>query len=388
MRVAAWDVQVGHPLLVSAKVAGSYGGVMTTITAMSPARVFRLTMPVPWGPGRAHQYLVQTRLESADGGSGSGFSWTVDAGAQAVAAMLAADCRPVVLGGPASPELAWERMRWHFRETGTGITTLAMAAVDIALWDLAARSAGIGLAEWIGPRRDVVPVYASGVNRHLQLDELTEQVRRWVAAGHSRVKIKVGLPDLDADLQRVAAVRQVIGPDRLLMVDANQLWDLPAARRAAKKLAAYDIFWLEEPLPADDTRGYAQLRASIDIPVAAGENLYSLAQFRDLILAGGCDFVQPNLCRVGGITPFLRIAEFARAFSIPVMPHLLPDISGQVARCLPLSPMVEDIDTGSFEVLGALAEPSGVAVHGDAMQARPALGHGLVFGHQAAEEIG
>ncbi len=361
---------------------------MTTITAMSPARVLRRAMPVPWGPGRAHQHLVVVTVQAADGGTGCGFSWTVDAGAQAVAAMLDADCRQVVLGGPASPQLAWERLRWQLREAGTGITTLAMAAVDIALWDLAARSAGTGLAELIGPRRDQVPVYASGVNRHLPLDELTEQVRRWLSAGHSRVKIKVGLPDLDEDLRRVAAVRQLIGPDRLLMVDANQLWDLPAARRAAKKLARYDIYWLEEPLPADDTRGYAQLRAGIDIPVAAGENLYSLAQFRDLILAGGCDFAQPNLCRVGGITPFLRIAEFASAFSIPVMPHLLPDISGQLARCLPLPPMVEDIDTGSFQALGALAEPSGVAVHGDVMRGWPPLGHGLVFGHEAVEQVG
>jgi len=112
------------------------------------------------------------------------------------------------------------------------------------------------------------------------------------------------------------------------MVDANQFWDLPAARRAARELAAYDIFWLEEPLPAEDFRGYADLRRLIGIPVAAGESLYTEAQFRELLLAGGIDFIQPNVCRVGGITPFLRIARLARQFSVPVMPHLLPDISG------------------------------------------------------------
>jgi len=243
----------------------------------------------------------------------------------------------------------------------------------------------MSLADLIGRRRDRVGVYASGVNRHLPIGELTEQVSRWVAAGHGRVKIKVGLPDLDEDLERVAAVRRIIGPKRLLMVDANQLWDLPAARRAARAMAAFDIFWLEEPLPADDTRGYARLRAGIDVPVAAGESLFTEAQFLDLLSAGGCDILQPNVCRAGGITPFLRIAELARSFSIPVMPHLLPDISGQLALCLPLDSLVEDIDTGSFAALGALAEPGPAVVAGGSMHTEPRLGHGLKF---AAEPSG
>jgi L-alanine-DL-glutamate epimerase-like enolase superfamily enzyme len=226
------------------------------------------------------------------------------------------------------------------------------------------------------------------VNRHLTQAELTERTSQQVAAGHTRFKLKVGgRPSLAEDLERVAAVRRVLGPHRLLMVDANQFWDLPQARRAARELAAYDIFWLEEPLAAEDFRGYADLRASIGIPVAAGESLYTEAQFRELLLAGGIDFIQPNVCRVGGITPFLRIARLARQFSVPVMPHLLPDISGQVAMGLPLSPFVEDIDEGSFAALGALAQPSGVAVDGDTLRAEPAAGHGLVFATEAMEEI-
>jgi L-alanine-DL-glutamate epimerase-like enolase superfamily enzyme len=99
------------------------------------------------------------------------------------------------------------------------------------------------------------------------------------------------------------------------------------------------------------------------------------------------DFVQPNVCRVGGVTPFLRIARMARLFDVPVMPHLLPDISGQLAMCLPLPPMVEDIDQGSFAALGALAEPSGVMVTGDSLQARTAAGHGLVFATESLAEV-
>jgi L-alanine-DL-glutamate epimerase-like enolase superfamily enzyme len=360
--------------------------VSTHITRVT-SKTYRLPMTVPWGPDVTCQYLIATTVESSDGATGQGFSWAVRAGAQAIRAMIDADCAPVAEGGPVAPAAAWDRLWWHLREAGGGITTLAMAAVDIGLWDLQAKAAGLSLADLLGRQRETVPVYASGVNRHLTLDELREQVARWISAGHTRVKIKVGLPSLDEDLERVDAVRRIIGPGRLLMVDANQLWNLPTARRAARALSAFDVFWLEEPLPAEDVQGYSRLRAAIDVPVAAGESLYTEAQFRDILLAGGVDFIQPNVCRVGGITPFLRIARLARLFDIPVMPHLLPDISGQLALCLPLPGMIEDIDAGSFAALGALAQPSGVVVAGDSLQAQTQPGHGLVFAADRLEEV-
>jgi L-alanine-DL-glutamate epimerase-like enolase superfamily enzyme len=356
---------------------------VTTVTS----RTYRLPMPRPWGPEVTCQYLIATTVDSSDGGSGQGFSWAVRAGAQAIQAMVDADCRPVAEGGPVAPAAAWDRLWWHLREAGGGVTTLAMAAIDIGLWDMRARAAGLGLADLLGRQRDRVPVYASGVNRHLTLAELTEQVSRWVAAGHTRVKIKVGQRGLDEDLERVAAVRRVIGPGRLLMVDANQLWDLPTARRAARALSAFDIYWLEEPLPAEDFQAYAALRSAIDVPVAAGESLYTEAQFRDALLAGAVDYLQPNVCRVGGITPFLRIARLARLFGVPVIPHLLPDISGQLALCLPLAGMIEDIDEGSFAALGALARPSGVVITGDSLQAQTPPGHGLAFATDVLEDV-
>jgi L-alanine-DL-glutamate epimerase-like enolase superfamily enzyme len=343
------------------------------------SRGYRLPMPVPWGQDVTSQYLIASTIEASDGRSGQGFSWTVRAGAEAILAMVNADCGPIATGGPVAPAAAWDRMWWRLREAGGGITTLAMAAIDIGLWDLQARSAGLSLTDLLGRQRDQVPVYASGVNRHLALDELVEQVTRWLEAGHSRVKIKVGLPSLDEDVERVAAVRRVIGPSRLLMVDANQLWDLPTARRAASRMSAFDIFWLEEPLPAEDIQAYVALRSATGIPLAAGESLYTEAQFRDFLVAGAADYLQPNVCRVGGITPFLRIARLARMFDVPVMPHLLPDISGQLALCLPLAAMVEDIDTGSFAAVGALTRPSGVVITGDSLQAQTPAGHGLEF---------
>lgn len=356
---------------------------VTSVTAAT----YRMPMPVPWGDTVTSQYLIATTVRASEGPSGQGFSWAVPAGAQAIHAMIDSDVRRFAEGGPVVPAAAWDRMWWHLREAGGGITSLAMAAIDIGLWDMQAKAAGLPLTDLIGRQRDRVPVYGSGVNRHLSLDELADQVSRWVEAGHSRFKIKVGLPSLDEDVRRVAEVRRIIGPSRLLMVDANQLWDLPTARRAVAALAPFHIFWLEEPLPAEDFQAYARLRAAIDIPLAAGESLYTEAQFRDLLLAEAVDFVQPNVCRVGGITPFLRIARLARLFDVPVMPHLLPDISGQLAMCLPLASMVEDIDQGSFAALGALATPSGVVVTGDSLEAQTPPGHGLVFATDALQEV-
>ena len=360
---------------------------MNSQVAAVATATYRLPMPVPWGPVADCQYLIATTVTDSDGASGQGFSWAVQAGARAIHAMVTDDCGPAAIGGPVAPAAAWDRMWWRLRESGGGVTTLAMAAIDIGLWDRQARVAGLSLTDLIGRQRDATAVYGSGVNKHLSLDELTDQARRWVEAGHTAVKIKVGLPSLDADIERVAAVRQVIGPARRLMIDANQLWDLPTARRAARAMSAFDIFWLEEPLPSEDVQAYARLRSAIDIPLAAGESLYTEAQFRDALLAGAVDFLQPNVCRVGGITPFLRIARLARLFGIPVMPHLLPDISGQLALCLPLAAMVEDIDQGSFAALGALAAPSGVMITDGELRAHTPPGHGLRFAEGRLERV-
>ena len=338
------------------------------------------------GPGGHCQYLIATTVDSSDGGRGQGFSWAVQAGAQAIQAMVDADCRPVAEGGPVAPAAAWDRLWWHLREAGGGIATLAMAAIDIGLWDLQARTAGLGLADLIGRRRDQVPVYASGVNRHLTLDELTEQVSRWVAAGHSRVKIKVGQPSLDEDLERVAAVRRIIGPRCCSWsTRTNSGTCPPPAGPPGHCRHSTSSGWRSRC-----RRGLPGLRG------VAGRHRHSGGGRREpvhrsaipgLALAGAVDYLQPNVCRVGGITPFLRIARLARLFGVPVMPHLLPDISGQLALCLPLPGMIEDIDEGSFAALGALARPSGVVVSGDSLQAQTEPGHGLVFATDALEQV-
>jgi L-alanine-DL-glutamate epimerase-like enolase superfamily enzyme len=159
-------------------------------------------------------------------------------------------------------------------------------------------------------------------------------------------------------------------------VDANQRWDLPTARRAVRALEAFDLDWVEEPLRADDLDAHRRLREAVDVPIALGENLHTIYRFREFIQAGAVDVVQPNVCRVGGITPFLRIVELARCYGVAVAPHLLPDISGQLAAAMTDSTMVEDIEDASFGGLGLLSgEPPVVLGRGElTLRGLPGLG--------------
>ncbi|MEU8103509.1 mandelate racemase/muconate lactonizing enzyme family protein [Nonomuraea muscovyensis] len=335
-------------------------------------------LPRPWGPDVPSNHVVVVTITLDDGRTGTGFSWTPQIGARAVQALLENDIREAVIGLDPHPEVVWDRLWRHLREAGPGgITTVALAGVDLALWDL--RCGDRGLVDVLGRRRDTVPVYGSGVNLHYPLDELVAQAERWKAAGYPAVKMKVGRPDLREDVERVAAVREVVGPDTLLMIDANQRWDLHRARRAVDALAPYGLHWLEEPLPADDVAAHVELRRSVDVPIAVGENVYTVYGFRDLLTAGACDVVQPNVVRVGGLTPFLRITELARAFDVPVYPHLLPDLSAQLALTLPLPCMAEEVEDASFAALGLLAEPYPVNVAGSRLSVGEHRGLGLLW---------
>ncbi|NAS23222.1 mandelate racemase/muconate lactonizing enzyme family protein [Herbidospora sp. NEAU-GS84] len=333
----------------------------------------RADLPRPWGPDVPYNHVIACTLVLDDGRTGTGFSWTPSIGAAAVTALLDHDIAAFVKGLPPHPEVVWDHLWRHLREAGGGgVTTIAMAAVDIALWDLRASGQGLGLADTIGRRRDTVPVYASGVNRHYPLGELVEQARRWI--GYPAVKIKVGRDD---DVERVAAVREVLGPGTSLMVDANQRWDLFRARAMIRELEPFGLTWVEEPLPADDLHGLRRLRESVDVPIAAGESLYTVHEFRALLEA--VDVVQPNVVRVGGVTPLLRIAELARVHGVPTFPHLLPDLSAQLALALPLPCMVEDVEDASLAALGLLDGPPPVELGPGGARVGTHSGHGLRF---------
>lgn len=342
-------------------------------------RLIRIPLSRPWGEDVTDIRVVAVTVTADDGAQGHGFSWTPSIGGTAVKALIDDDLTPYLRGMPASPDV-WDDAWAHLHEAGGGgVTTIALAGVDLALWDLRARTAETSVTGLLGRRHDRLRTYGSGVNLHYSLEQLVAQVSRWVDAGIDTVKIKVGKPDLAEDLDRVAAVRSALGADRRLLIDANQRWDLNTATRAVTALAAHGIGWIEEPLRADDLAGHAELRRRIDVPIALGENVHTVHRFRDFLDADAVDVIQPNIIRVGGITPFLRIVELADSRDVPLAPHLLPELSAQLAFTLTEPTWIEDVEDAGFAELGALVEPTGLISSGGWVSAGPDLGLGIRF---------
>lgn len=353
------------------------------------ARLVRVPLTRPWEPGVTSVGVVATHVVRSDGAEGWGFSWTPQIGAEAVHALLVNDIAPVAVGGPGEPGEGWRPMWQHLHEAGGGgLTTIALAGLDLALWDAAARADDAAVSGWLGPQREGVRAYGSGVNLHYPIDELVAQAERWTDAGFDAVKVKVGKPEVAEDLDRLRAVRAVIGPDRALMIDANQRWELDRATAALEVLAEVSPAWIEEPLRAEDLWGHTELArrlaASSGIPIAVGENLHTVHRFDEYLRAGAAQIVQPNIVRVGGITPFLGIAAIAAEYGTAVHPHLLPELSTQVARTLRATPgvaepMVEDVEDAGFGDLGALRDPSPVTVRDGYAVENAHVGLGIRF---------
>lgn len=352
---------------------------MSTIASLD-ARLIRVPLRRPWGADVQSVGVIATHVVRTDGAEGWGFSWTPQIGADAVLALLQHDIASFAVGQSADPSAVWRAAWEHLHEAGGGgITTIALAGLDLALWDAAARAANLPVSHLLGRRRDSVRAYGSGVNLHYPLEDLVAQVRRWVDAGFDAVKIKVGKPDLAEDVDRLAAVREALGTERELMIDANQRWDLDRATRSLEALAGFAPAWIEEPLRADDLAGHAELARRTGIPIALGENVHTEYRFAEFLRAGAAHIVQPNIVRVGGITPFLRIAAIAADAGATVHPHLLPELSGQIALALPQEVLVEDVEDAGFGELGALDGASPVRVAAGRLTETPHVGLGLRF---------
>lgn len=326
---------------------------MTATIHQTRVRLFSVPLIRSWGPAVRQNYLITCEIRDSAGRSGTGFTWTPQIGAHAIAALLLRDCCPMIRGWDAHPAAVWDKLWRSLHEAGgAGVTTLAMAAIDTALWDLTLRARGETLVSRLGQRRRLVEKYGSGINYDDDHDALREQAKRWVARGYAGVKIKVGHPSLEDDMRRCEIVRDVIGPHRRLMIDANQRWNIDQASHAIDALSRFDLHWVEEPILADDAEGYALLKRRTGATIAAGENHRTVYEFRRLIQLAACDVIQPNVARVGGVTPFLRIATVAASSGVRVCPHHLPEISGQLALCMAEEELVENIEDSSFAELG------------------------------------
>ncbi len=268
-----------------------------------------------------------------DGAAGSGFCFAFrEREAQALAALLQQLVEDIL-------ELDWSNIRgiwrllWeslnHVGQAGPGLE--ALAAVDTALWDLFGRQIGQPLYKLWGAARDRVPAYASGGWLSYSTDELLAEATGFAAEGFRRYKMKIGGPDLAADIARVQEVIAAVGPDVSVMVDANQAYSRSAALRMGRLLTDIGVDWFEEPVDANDFEGSAQVAAAVDVRVAAGETVFGVDRLRDLATSGGVSVLMPDLMRCGGLTPLREIATVAAASRVDVSPHLFPEYSAHVA---------------------------------------------------------
>lgn len=285
-------------------------------------------------------------IETVEGHSGIGFSYSKRAGGPGQFEH-AKEIAPVLLGeDPNDIGKLWRKLAWAGASVGrSGLAVQAIAAFDIALWDMKAKRAGLPLSKLLGAHRDSVQCYnTSGGFLSSPLEEVLDNVERSIEQGIGGIKIKVGQPDMAEDLRRVAAVNDRIAGRVSLMVDANQQWDRPAAMRACRQLEAFNLVWIEEPLDAYDSEGHAALAAALDTPIATGEMLSSVAEHVDLIQKNAVDFIQPDAPRVGGITQFLRICALAEEKKLKLAPHFAMEIHLHLAAAYEFEPWVEHFD--------------------------------------------
>ncbi|MFC9220266.1 mandelate racemase/muconate lactonizing enzyme family protein [Streptomyces hygroscopicus] len=285
-------------------------------------------------------------LATEEGHQGIGFSYSKRAGGPGQFAH-AQEIAPALLGeDPSDIGRIWTKLVWAGASVGrSGLSTQAVAAFDIALWDLKAKRAGLPLAKLLGAHRDTVRCYnTSGGFLHTPTEQLLENATASLASGIGGIKIKVGQPDGKEDLRRLTAVREHLGDEVPLMVDANQQWDRPTAQRMGRALEEFGLVWIEEPLDAYDAPGHAALAASLDTPVATGEMLASVAEHWELIRHNAADIVQPDAPRIGGITQFLKLATLAEQQHLQLAPHFAMEIHLHLAAAYPYEPWVEHFD--------------------------------------------
>jgi L-alanine-DL-glutamate epimerase-like enolase superfamily enzyme len=290
--------------------------------------------------------FVFAEIGTRDGLEGVGFAYSKRAGGPGIYAH-AKEVAPNLLGeDPSDIQKIYTKLLWAGASVGrSGLTVQALAPFDIALWDMKAKRAGLPLAKLIGSHRDSIQCYnTSGGFLQAPLDEVLRNIDAARARGIGGIKIKVGQPDIATDMKRVEAVRRHLGDGFPLMVDANQQWDRVTAMRVCRRLEPFDLTWIEEPLDAYDNEGHAQLAAALDTPIATGEMLTSYNEHAQLINAGGCDFVQPDAPRVGGVTPFLQILALADWKGLKLAPHFAMEIHVHLAATYAREPWLEHFE--------------------------------------------
>ena len=286
------------------------------------------------------------RIYDADGGIGTGYTYTIGTGGPSIMELIRRTLGPALIGREAAEiERIWRDLLFLTHATSVGaITSLALAAIDTALWDLKCRRHGEPLHLMAGGAQARLPLYTTeGGWLHIETPALVEDALQAKEKGFGGSKVKVGRAHVSEDVARLQAVREAVGPTFEIMTDANQRFTIDEAIRRARCFTPLDIAWFEEPLTADDINGHVRLSQSTTIPIAVGESLYSHLHFREYLERGACSIVQVDVARIGGITPWLKVAHLAECFNVPVCPHFLMELHVALCAAVPNARWVEYI---------------------------------------------
>jgi L-alanine-DL-glutamate epimerase-like enolase superfamily enzyme len=326
--------------------------------------------------------LVTVRVTDSDGAEGMGYTYAVNSGGAAFGVLTDQYLAPLLQGREAEHiEKLWQTMWWKLHYAGRGgHATSAISAVDIALWDLKARRVGLPLWRLFGGFDPLVPVYAGGIDLEFPIEQLLAQADRFHAEGFRAIKMKVGRDALGEDIERVRRMREHLGDDFPLMVDANMKWSADQAIRAGRAFAEFNLVWVEEPTIPDDVAGHARIVRDGAVPVATGENLHTLYEFRQMITAGAVTYPEPDVSNCGGMTVFRKIAALAEAHNLPVTSHGVHDLT---VHLLAATPNRTYMEAHGFSLDRFIAEPMTIADGFATAPDRP--GHGVEFDWAALE---